>query len=205
MTDTASTFLDTPVVVAAAARQEPKRRHRAGATRRALHKRGRLTLRKTISATLTLLTIGALWFFFAPTSLGGYDSYVITNGTSMLPAFHTGDLVILRERPSYHLGEVAGYHDKMLGVVVMHQIVGMDGKRFIFKGENNSFDDPYEPAASQIVGAEWIHIPRIGFVLKYFHDPFVAAAAFALLWLFAFADEKDKAKPDPDPELSPSA
>jgi signal peptidase I len=146
--------------------------------------------RRVLSMVITVLLVGALWFFFAPTSLGGYDSYAITNGTSMLPAFHTGDLVILRQQSSYHVGEVAGYHDKMLGVVVMHQIVGRAGKRFIFKGENNSFDDPYEPVASGIVGAEWIHIPRIGFVLRYLRDPWVAAVIFPMLWLASFGEER---------------
>jgi len=106
------------------------------------------------------------------------------------PAFHTGELVILRQQSSPHVGEVAGYHDKMLGVVVMHQIVGRTGKRFIFKGENNSFDDPYEPVASGIVGAEWIHIPRIGFVLRYLRDPWVAAVIFPMLWLASFGEER---------------
>jgi signal peptidase I len=147
-------------------------------------------LRRALGIAVTVLCFWALWFFLAPTSLGGYDSYAITDGTSMLPQFHTGDLVILRQQSSYHVGEVAGYHNKMLGVVVMHQIVGRAGKRFIFKGENNSYDDPYEPVASGIVGAEWIHIPRLGFVVRYLRDPFVAAAVFPLLWLASFGEDK---------------
>ena len=104
----------------------------------------------------------------------------------MLPHFHAGDLVVLRKQSGYHVGEVAAYHNKQLGVVVMHRIIARDGSHFVFKGDNNSFDDAYEPTASQIVGDEWIHLPRVGVVVQYLRIPLVAAGGLAILWLFSF-------------------
>lgn len=135
----------------------------------------------------TLALAAALWVGFAPQQLGGSTSYVITYGISMLPHFHAGDLVLLREEPSYHVGEVAGYHNGQLGVVVMHRIIAISDGRYVFKGDNNSFTDSYHPTKSQIVGAEWIHLPGVGHYLADLRSPAVAALALALLWILSFS------------------
>ena len=47
---------------------------------------------------LTLAAVlAAIWIAFAPAQLGGQVSYVLVNGTSMEPGFHTGDLVLVRQ------------------------------------------------------------------------------------------------------------
>lgn len=104
----------------------------------------------------------------------------------MLPSFHTGDLVLLRREPSYHVGEVAGYHNGQLGVTLMHRIIAVHGDRYVFKGDNNSFVDSYQPTESQIVGAEWIHLPGWGSAVLELRAPVTGAVILALLWLFAF-------------------
>lgn len=121
-----------------------------------------------------------------PQQLGGSFSYAITDGTSMLPTFHPGDLVIIRKEPSYHVGEVAAFHNEQLGVIVLHRIVAMRGDRYVFKGDNNDFDTSYEPTKSQIVGAEWLHLPGVGNVLLDLRIPVVAALLLAALWLYTF-------------------
>lgn len=134
-------------------------------------------------ATMLTLIVGALgWAFLAPRQLGGSTSYVITDGTSMLPNFHAGDLVLLRRQPGYQVGEVAGYHSTRLGVTVMHRIVAIDGTHYVFKGDNNSWRDTEQPVAADIVGAEWMHLAGWGSVLLDLHTPVVAAAVLGLLW-----------------------
>src|SRR5579864_7139736 len=64
-----------------------------------------------------LAVLAAAWLALAPPQLGGSTSYAITTGTSMLPNFRAGDLVLLRKESSYHVGMVAGYRNAMLGVV----------------------------------------------------------------------------------------
>ncbi|MFL7868506.1 MAG: S24/S26 family peptidase, partial [Anaerolineales bacterium] len=61
----------------------------------------------TISAVVLL---AILWSVFGPMGLGGQAEYVIINGNSMEPLYHTGDLVILRHADRAQKGEVFAYH-----------------------------------------------------------------------------------------------
>jgi signal peptidase I len=163
---------------------------RASRTRQSVRrrggKRGARSWSRIFAAVVTAALIVLAWVAFAPPQLGGKVSYVVTDGISMLPEYHAGDLIVLRKQSSYNVGEVAGYHNSQLGVVVMHRIVARDGNRFVFKGDNNDFEDAYHPTAAQIVGAEWLHIPRVGELVKQLRVPVVAAILLGLLWIYAF-------------------
>lgn len=138
-----------------------------------------------ILAALPLIAVSvAAWVALAPLQIGGSTSYVITTGISMLPRYHAGDLVLLRHELSYHIGEVAGYHNAELGVIVMHRIVATNGNRFVFKGDNNDFVDNYEPTARQIVGAEWFHLSGWGNFLLTLRVPVIGAVLLGAMWLF---------------------
>jgi signal peptidase I len=154
-------------------------------TRRPLRRRWPLRHPKLPAALLTIALFVAAWAMFAPPQLGGKVSYVVTDGASMLPHFRAGDLVILRKESSYHVGEVAAYHNTQLGVVVMHRIIARDGNRFVFKGDNNNFADNDHPTAAQIVGAEWIHLPRLGDIVTHLRIPIVTAVLLAVVWIVA--------------------
>jgi signal peptidase I len=127
--------------------------------------------RKLLSSALGLVVLGCLWFWFAPVPLGGSTTYVVTRGISMEPRFHTGDLALVRSQSSYHVGEVVAYQNNMLHTIVLHRIIGRAGSRYIFKGDNNSFVDPERPAASQLVGSLWLHIPSAGGDLQAIRSP----------------------------------
>ncbi len=114
-----------------------------------------------------------MWFYFAPVQLGGSTTYVVTHGTSMEPRFHTGDLAIVRSQSNYHVGEVVAYQNHQLHTIVLHRIVGREGDRYLFKGDNNNFVDPEHPVASQLIGALWIHIPGVGLRLQSIRSPLV--------------------------------
>jgi signal peptidase I len=130
-------------------------------------------IRKLISTALALVILGTVWFYLAPTQLGGSATYVVTHGISMEPRFHTGDLAIVRSQSSYHVGEVVAYHNHELHTIVLHRIIGREGDRYIFKGDNNNFVDPEHPFASQLIGALWIHIPGAGGRLLSLRSPAV--------------------------------
>jgi len=144
-------------------------------------------LRRIISMFFSLALLVAAWALFAPPALGGKISLVVTDGISMLPHFHGGDVVLLYKESSYHVGEVAGYHNGQLGVVVMHRIVAINDGHYAFKGDNNNFVDSYEPTKSQIVGAEWLHLAGAGRYMLDLRDPFVAAIALGMLSLYSFS------------------
>ena len=136
--------------------------------------------KKLLATALGLIVLGGLWFYFAPIPLGGSTSYVVTHGISMEPRFHTGDLAIVRGQPSYHVGEIVAYHNKMLHTVVLHRIVGREGGRYVFKGDNNNFIDPEHPRASQLIGALWIHLAGAGRQLQSLKSPLRAGLLIAL-------------------------
>jgi signal peptidase I len=142
-------------------------------------------LKKLLATTLGIIVLGFMWFYLAPAPLGGSTTYVVTHGVSMEPHFHTGDLAIVRSQSSYHVGEVVAYHNKELHTIVLHRIIGRDGNRYIFKGDNNDFIDFEHPRASQLIGALWIHIPGAGATLQSIRSPALVGilVAVALLLL----------------------
>ncbi len=151
-------------------------------------------IKKLLSLALGLIVLGSLWFWFAPAPLGGSSTYVVTRGISMEPRFHTGDLAIVRSQSSYHVGEIVAYQNNMLHTIVLHRIVGRDGARYIFKGDNNSFLDPERPVASQLVGSLWLHLPGVGGTLQSLRSPLLIglllAAGILLLSGVAFTGRR---------------
>ena len=133
--------------------------------------------------TLTLALVGTAWLLLAPPQLGGSTSFVVVDGTSMLPSLQGSDLVALRSVSSPAIGDVVGYHSALLDRVVLHRITGVEGGRYILKGDNNSFIDPDRPSRSEIVGRVSFHVPRGGNLIAWLHVPWVLAALAALFVL----------------------
>lgn len=135
---------------------------------------------------------GAFWLFLAPPKIGGRTTYVMTNGTSMEPSFHTGDLALVRPVAHYRVGEVVAYHSSLLHVVVLHRIIAIHGDRYVFKGDHNNFVDPTHPTRSALVGALWVHIPHGAVLFRALHSPVVAAllCGFAALLLLGTGETK---------------
>ncbi|HEX5224476.1 MAG TPA: signal peptidase I [Solirubrobacteraceae bacterium] len=136
--------------------------------------------RKLLSALLGVVALAAAWFYLAPQTLGGSNSYVVTHGVSMQPRFHSGDLAVVRKQGSYHVGEVVAYNSDVLHTVVLHRIIGMAGDRYVFKGDNNNFVDFEHPARSQLIGALWLHVPAVGGTLASIGSPLLVAALIGL-------------------------
>jgi signal peptidase I len=131
---------------------------------------------KLVSGGLGLIVLVCLWFAFAPVALGGSTTYVVTDGVSMEPRFHGGDLVAVRGQSSYRVGQIVAYHSKMFHTIVLHRIIARVGDRYVFKGDNNNFVDFEHPAASQLIGALWLHIPGAGSRLNSIRSPGLIAA-----------------------------
>lgn len=137
-------------------------------------------MRRGFGALLTVALLAAGWYFLAPPQLGGRTSYAITFGVSMEPHFHRGDLVVLRARPSYSVGDVVAYRSQDLHRNVLHRIVAVHDGHYTFKGDNNNFIDPERPTADAFVGSEWLHVPRVGTWLAALHTPRNAAIVSGL-------------------------
>lgn len=124
----------------------------------------------TISAGIVMVLVALAWIIFAPTQAGGRSRYVIVSGNSMEPRFHRGDLVLVRESDTYRIGDVVTYRHPDIGPVI-HRIIARDGARYVFQGDNNDWIDRYQPVAGELLGKEWIRVPRVGTFLAWIRDP----------------------------------
>jgi signal peptidase I len=131
------------------------------------------------------LALAAVWAVtLRPASLGGPATYIVVRGDSMLPDFHTGDLIILHTAGTYGVGDVVGYRvpegEVGEGHVVVHRIVAGDGAAgFVMEGDNNPAPDPWLPRSGNIAGTVWLQIPNVGRIVALAHQP-VVAGAFAV-------------------------
>ena len=68
------------------------------------------------------------------------------DGTSMLPTFEEGDLVVVDHVPftSLHIGDVIVYSPpcSLNGASVIHRVVQNTSQGFVTKGDNNPYTDP---------------------------------------------------------------
>ncbi|MGY2067142.1 signal peptidase I [Blastococcus sp. SYSU DS0619] len=126
------------------------------------------------SAVLALV-LATMWLFW-PTALGGGTTYVTTHGTSMEPAFRTGDLAVLSAAGSYSVGDVVAYHSDALDTIVMHRIVSADATGFVTQGDNNAWLDDDRPTADEILGRLFVRIPQGGKALEAISSPWVLGA-----------------------------
>jgi signal peptidase I len=118
-----------------------------------------------ISIALSLITL-ILILVFAPKQVGGAVTYVIVDGNSMEPDFSRGDLVLVRTKPTYGVGDAVVYRNAEMKSFVFHRIVDMELGRYILKGDNNSWLDSYLPAQEEIVGKLWLRIPKLGTIIE---------------------------------------
>ncbi len=132
--------------------------------------------------------LAAIWIVFAPLKLGGQVSYVLVNGISMEPHYHTGDLVLVRSAAVYQVGDVVTYHDAAMDANVIHRIIAVNGDRFIFKGDNNSYLDVYQATRAEILGKLWIYLPKFGGAVSWLQLPANMALAAGLLGGFLTMD-----------------
>lgn len=158
----------------------------------------RATRLVVVGAKVVLVAVVAflVWHELAPGALGGNDSYVVTDGTSMLPTIKGGSLVVVRRQPVYRVGEIAAYDDKQLRSVVLHRITAINGGNYTFKGDNNPYPDAIPATKADIIGAKWVYSPRMGRLLSNLRKPYLGALVLGLtgMWVAAEKPPRDKAR-----------
>ncbi len=156
---------------------------------------------KAAGISLTILVCLFWAQYLRPQSLGGRAAYVLVSGKSMLPRYHTGDLVLVEHQPSYHVGELIAYRvpkgDPMAGAQVIHRIVGGDAKRgFIVQGDNRTAPDVWHPKPGDIVGVKALRIPNAVLLLQFLRSPIflgLLAACFVFVRVLMPGDAKTEA------------
>lgn len=167
-------------------------------TRKGSRRTSGLRWSRIVRAVVLLLLAGGLWWSFGPQQLGGSAAYSMVAGISMEPHFHTGDLIVVHRSSSVHVGQVVAYRQPGTKAITLHRVIGRDGDRFIIKGDNNGWLDPYRPRMQDIVGVKWLYVPRGGLVFAYLHVPWIAAVFFGVLGMWVAVGVTKKADGDGD-------
>lgn len=137
-----------------------------------------------VQVVLGLAAAAAAWFLLAPAQLGGSASYVVVEGASMAPGLERGDLVIVRKAAAYREGDAVAYRHPELGRTVLHRVVRVAGGRLQLKGDANSFADFAAPRRVEVVGKQWLRVPKAGLAIEWLRAPEragLAVGAFALI------------------------
>ena len=201
-------FIDSrpsdPVVSRAARTAEQQRRRRIGNI--------------VFAVVFSAITIG--WFTaLRPERMGGPATFVMVQGTSMNPIYHTGDLVIVHRQTHYEVGNVIAYKipgdQAGGGLTVIHRIVGGSPTTgFTTQGDSNPAPDDWHPTLADIQGSPWLLVPKGGNVLVFLHAPIPLAALSAsgvVAWI-VYQEEtpglhrrrkRKGALEPPDPDLPP--
>lgn len=156
------------------------------------------------------------WCHLRPAALGGPVSLMIVSGESMLPGMESGDLAILRESPSYDVGDVVGFEvasaaGESTGSMVIHRIVDQVDGTFITRGDNNDWNDPWDPSPDAVTGRLWATVGDAGSVLTVLRQPVLLGAVLSAVVTFmvlakgdpkASSGEEGEGEPE---EQAPSA
>jgi len=137
--------------------------------------------RALVTVALLLLAAGGWWLW--PATLGGGTTYLVTQGVSMEPRFHSGDLALVRPADGYAVGDIVAYRSDTLHTVVLHRIVAVEGGRFRLRGDNNSWLDPDAVPPSEVLGRLVARVPHGGDLLLQLRQPVVLVLGSVLVTL----------------------
>jgi signal peptidase I len=160
---------------------------------------------------LGVLAVGWL-IFLRPPFLGGTTSYVVVSGSSMEPTLRDEDLVLVRERDDYGVGDVVAFELDDLGPegAVIHRIVGGSAEDgFVTRGDNRDADDEWLVGADDILGRRLARVPKAGIVLGWLAQPLVVglmvgAALATLYWTFRIHGARPRPAAGPAPRPVPA-
>jgi signal peptidase len=169
------------------------------------HLRGAFERTNKVAGISLAILVCLFWAqYLRPQSLGGNAAYVLVSGKSMLPRYHTGDLVLVEHQSAYRVGELIAYRvpkgDPMAGSQVIHRIIGGDAQHgFVVQGDNRTAPDVWRPKTADIVGAKVLRLPGAVVVLQFLRSPLLLglmAACFVFVRVLGFGGEKTETKDD---------
>jgi len=157
-------------------------------------------VRRAIELGFGVAFVVAWVLLLRPTSLGGPATYVVIRGDSMLPGYHSGDLVVLRATEAYGPGDAIGYRvpagEVGAGQIVVHRIISGDGRLgFTMEGDNNPAPDPWYPTGGDVAGRVWLLLPGLGRLIVIAHQPAVAGALAVSILVVAVLARRPARRP----------
>lgn len=157
------------------------------------------------AATITIIAVVVmLWAVtLRPQVLGGPATFVAVRGSSMLPTFEHGDLVVVESVARYQVGQVVAYRvpagEVGAGHVVIHRIVGGDVTHgFIMQGDHNTAPDPWLPKQADMVGIASFRVANAGRLISLVQQPVIMgglASAIVVTVLLAQPPRQRRRRP----------
>ncbi len=145
---------------------------------------------------VVLLAVGA--FFALPhiPNFGALDVKIVKSG-SMEPGINTGGVVVIREIPSYTIGDIVTFESATADIPTTHRIIGTevgpDGATyFVTKGDANEDRDADLVSPASIIGKVVVDAPYVGFLLDFARQPVGFALLIGLPALLIIIDEVEK-------------
>jgi signal peptidase len=118
-----------------------------------------------------LLAVVAPFIFYAVPQLVGATQSDIVLSSSMSPAIHAGDIVVVDSVDPATIGEGDVITYERNGELVTHRVIEVtteNGERvFRTQGDANEDPDPTSVPASAVVGAVLFHVPLVGHVIAF--------------------------------------
>ncbi|MEO8639097.1 MAG: signal peptidase I [Chloroflexota bacterium] len=135
---------------------------------------------KAASLTVVVAVIVVWAFTLRPQALGGPAVFVAVRGSSMLPTYEHGDLVVVESAATYKVGEVVAYRVPAgnigAGKIVMHRIIGGEGTSgWRLQGDHNNAPDPWQPRQADMVGVAMWRLPNAGRLIALVQQPVILA------------------------------
>jgi signal peptidase len=148
-------------------------------------------VRKVGSVTVVAALIVVWAFTLRPQVLGGPAVFVAVRGSSMLPTYEHGDLVVVQSAAAYEVGEVVAYRvpagEVGSGRVVIHRIVGGDATHgFTLQGDHNSAPDPWHPKQADMVGIAAFRVSNAGRLFTLVQQPVILAGLASAIVVMVF-------------------
>lgn len=133
-------------------------------------------LRGILTIVLCVIFLLSIWMLVqqkvlkkeAP-EIFGYSQYIVTSG-SMEPKFSVGDLILVKKRDRYQLGDIVTFRDNG-GDLVTHRITGSVSGQFITKGDADNTEDAELLSPESIVGKLQLVLPGAGEAVLFLWSP----------------------------------
>lgn len=146
---------------------------------------------RVIGAVLSVGVLAAFVVLNWPASLGGRANWAVVSGTSMLPNYQTGDMILTWRTETWGIGDNVLYSvDGTRDALIFHRLIGGNAERgWRAQGDNNPEPDPIRIPDENILGVELFKVPGAGFVLAATRQPIVVIALIAggLVWYVLMA------------------
>lgn len=140
-----------------------------------------------------------------PPSLFGYQPFTVLSN-SMAPYFETGDMVIVKDLTASDVSknDVITFTDKT-GKYITHRVVEIKNPNshpsFVTKGDNNNTKDGVMVTSDNLVGKQFLLIPKAGYLVDFVSGPagfmlliFLPLSGYVLLELYERVKKGKKEK-----------